>query len=439
MEQITLDTGCEGAGDAGMEGTMSDMLQAQPVATKEDRKRSGRPTVGGKGEAWDGLLHVFLSDGTVKTKNGLPGVPYSVRATLAALKTVWSDYAPGVTTGSAPTDWLWLATSADSIIAAITGDVYATAESSKYLHALADVCAVLARRTSNAHVTDVQAPSVLYTPELQGKYRSAADAGSPMSLHASPCVLHHHVSFADWKRLHDAVAALRAKHAEDGAAAEGAKEGYSPEAVRLLGWTDFVMGMLLPQAEGGAPLDVAHATLPSMQSDGLLVDSLVVVKAGEPLPAKGHFNTVEFDRTAQKAVLTLGAGSASPVRVELSPRCSAALVWVMGQRENAAHMERLLPRRLSVDVILRRVSRGALKGGLKGKVLTGGAALTAWTTHAFAEALDAVDKAMERYSLAAVDPVTVLRRAVYPRIASAVPPLLLPGDDVPVSALVASE
>lgn len=430
-----LDTGCESAGDAGMEGTMTDMLQAQPVDTKEDRKRSGRPTVGGKGEAWDGLLYVFLTDGTVKTKNGLPGVPYSVRATLAALKTVWSDYAPGVTSGSAPTDWLWLATSADSIIAAITGDVYATSESSKYLHALADVCAVLARRASNAHVSDAQAPPVLYTAELQGKYRAAADAGSPMSLHASPCVLHHHVSFADWKRLYDTVASLRAKHHEDGP--EG-KE-FSPEAMRLLGWADFAMGMLLPQADDGrAPLDVAHATLPSLQSDGLLVDSLVVVKSGEALPAKGAFNTVEMvDAVTKTAVLTLGAGTSSPVRVELAPRTAAALTWVMGQREGAAHMERLLPRRLCVDVILRRLSRGALKSSLKGKVLTGSAALTAWTTHAFADALDAVDKAMSKYTLAAVDPICVLQRAVYPRIASAVPPLILPSDDVPAAALVA--
>jgi len=426
-----MDTSSRAADEAGMEGTMADMLQAQPVETKEDRKRSGRPTVGGKGEAWDGLLQVFLSDGTVKTKNGLPGVPYSVRATLAALKIVWSDYAPAVTTGSAPTDWLWLATSADAIIAAITGDVYATAESSKYLHALADVCSVLARRTSNAHVTDAQAPPVLYTPELQGKYRAAADAGSPMSLHASPCVLHHHVAFSDWKRLYAAVEALRVNKYGEGH--EG-KE-CSPETLRLLGWADFIMGMLLPQAEDKAPLDVMHSTLASMQSDGLLVDSLVIVKPGEPLPPKGHINAVEYDKAAQKVTLTLNAGSPGAVKVELSPRTTAALLWVMGQREGAMHMERLLPRRLSVDVVLRRLSRGVLKASLKGKVLTGAAALTAWTTHAFADALNALDASMERYTLASVDPITVLQRAVYPRIASAVPPLILPSDDVPASAL----
>jgi hypothetical protein len=430
MEQIGDEMGVEGV---GMEGTMADMLQAQPVQTREDRKRSGRPTVGGKGEAWDSLLSVFLADGSVKTKNGLPGVPYSVRSTLTAVKIVWSDYAPGVTAGSAPTDWLWLATSADAIIAAITGDVYATGESSRYLHALADVCAVLARRTSSAHVTDAQAPVVLYTAELQGKYRAAAEAGSPMTLHASPCVLHHHVAYPDWVRLYDAVAQLQAKQRQEGP--EG-KE-FSPETLRLLGWADFAMGMLLPMRDGEAPLDVTWATLPGMSGEGLLVDSLVVAKTGEPLPTRGVYNTVEYDRATQTAAITLAAGTAGATRLDLSPRVAAALVWVMGQRESAVHMERLLPRRLTVDVILRRLSKGALKPSLKGKVLTGNAALVSWTTHAFATALDALDKSMSLYKLDAVDPISVVQRAVYPRIASAIPPLLMAGDDVPAAALVA--
>jgi hypothetical protein len=110
----------------------------------------------------------------------------------------------------------------------------------------------------------------------------------------------------------------------------------------------------------------------------------------------------------------------------------------MGQRDTAVHMERLLPRRLSVDVILRRLSKGPLKTSLKGKTLTGAAAHTAWTTHAFKDALDALDKSMDMYKLSAVDPISVVQRAVYPRIASAVPALLMAGDDVPASALVAS-
>lgn len=422
-----------GPEDAVMEATMSDMLQAQPVETKEDRKRSGRPTVGGKGEAWNALLRVFLEDGNVKTKNGLPGVPYSVRATMAAVKMVWSEYAPGVTSGSAPTDWLWLATSADSIVAAITGDVYATAESSRYLHALADVCSVLARRTSNAHVTDAQAPCVLFTEDLQGKYRAAAQAGSPMSLHASPCVLHHHVSYADWQRVQQAVIQMQTKQREEGPEAKG----FSPETLRLLGWADCALSLMLPMRDGEAPLDVAYHALPSMQAEGLFVDSLVVVRTGEPLPPKGVYNTVELDRATKVASLTLGAGSVSAVKVALSDHAAAALEWVMGQRETAVHMERLLPRRLTVDVILRRLSKGALKPSLKGKVLTGGAALMAWTTHAFADALDALDKTMDRYKLSAVDPIAVAQRAVYPRLASAVPPLLMAGDDVPAAALVA--
>ena len=418
--------------DAVMEGTMSDLLQAQPVETREDRKRAGRPAVGGRGEIWDALQRAFLADGHVKTKNGLPGVPYSVRNTLTAIKTVWSEYAPGVVPGAAPADWMWLATAADSVIQSITHDVYAT-DGAKFLHALADTCAVLARRATSEHVTDAQAPIVLYTEELQAKYRTAAVHGRPLSLHPTPSALHHHVAYEDWVRMRDWV--RRQWHQGIALAAAMGKE-QSPELARLLGWANLALSFQLPVFDNGAPLDVRYA---DALTHGSLLDTLVVAKAGAPLP-KGEHNTVHYDRDAKTAVITLAAGTPKEAVLVLPAPVSEAVEWAFTQRDSAVHMERLLPRRLSVDVILRRLSRnGPLKACLKGKVLTAAGCRMAWTTHAFADALGELSAAIERVGLGAVDPLTVLAAAVYPRTLEGVQPLLLLGDDIPAAALLKAD
>lgn len=403
-----------GPGNTVLEGTLESLLSAQPVDTRGERKRSGRPCVGGKGEVWDQLLQVFLHESHTRTKNGLPGVPYTIKNTLSALKSVWSDYVPDVTAGTAPTDFLWISTCADHLIHAITSDVYATADSGKLLHALADAAAVLAKRTSVDHVTDVQAPQVLYPPELQAKYRAAAMAGSPMQLHPSPCTLYHYVRFSDMHRIMQTVQEMRKDST------------LSPEAARLLGWGQFVLTLLLPMQGGAAPLDVQMGL-----EEGSCIDSLRVWKDKQAAQMDKELPLIDLNRQTKEGYVLLGGASYG-----LSPEAVDAFEWVYSQREGAMHMERLLPRRLSADVILRRLSKGPLKPLLKGKLLTVKAMRTAWTTHAFHDVLQALDARLEAMNLHCVDPLTTLSRAVLPRTLASLPTLYFPGDDVPASALV---
>lgn len=397
---------------AVLEGTMEDLMQQQPVDTRGERKRSGRPCVGGKGELWDGLLQVFLSESHARTKNGLPGVPYAIRNTIGHLKMVWSEYVPGVATGTAPTDFLWIATAADAVIDRITSDIYATADCSKYLHALADAAAVLSKRSSSAHVTDIQAPQVLYPPELQAKYRAAAVAGCPRSLHPTPCTSFHYVHYMDLLRLQDAV---RTMHNT---------EGLSPETARLVGWGNFVMTLLLPVQDGAAPLH--------MQMGGdCFLDELRVWKHDAAGMAAEGVPVIKVDRQGDTAMLVKGTFT-----YELSCVARKALQWVYEQRDGAVHMERLLPRRLTADTVLRRLSKGPLKGLLKGKLLTVKGITTTLTTYMLDDVLTMLDSRLKALQLADVDALDILTHGVYPSTVKGIPALFFPGDEVPASALV---
>lgn len=420
---------------------MDELMLSNPVDVRGDRKRSGRPCIGGRGELWSQLLSLLLSGAANRTKNGLPGIPYAIRNTVQSLKVVWSLYAPAVTSGAAPADFLWLSTSATALVDAMTNDTtLSSAACSQHLYALADVARALGQRTSDAHVTAVQAPQALFTPALEEAYRLAGSRCCPTTLYPAPPVLRNYVSLPDVSRL----LAFTLSTLE-----ERARVGHTPELVRLLHWGTFVLTFLLPFAGEALPLDLllkrerpggvsvtaaaedSPVPPPTPLTRPYIVDGLCVWRhaGGGEAPSYPAVSTedgayvVHLSRTLQAPVPRDGPAHKS-------------LQWVLEQREGAAHGERLLPRRLTVDTVLRRLSTGAWSPVLKGRTLTGKLVLTAWTTDAFASVLSALDERLQALRLADADALDVLRLSVFPCTIQAVPPLHFPGDHVLASALL---
>lgn len=382
--------------NAAVEGTLDDLVLSQMIDNGAlKRKRAGRPAVGGRGAIWDQLVTALVSAGK-PTKNGLPGVPYSVKNTVARLKVVWSTFVPGVEPGVAPTDWAWVSSNPAELAHAILCDLRTPDSAHRLLEALADAVRVL-------HPAE---------EETEALYRSASRRGTPLPLQPVPAVMDNFVAWPDWLRIVGHVNAL------------AARPDNSPEAGRLLGWGRFVLMTLVPESAGGTPLDVMPGGGPGATC---LADVLCLsTRPGEPRAD----NKVTVDK---HGVLCM-PGTAEVM--QLGPAAQACISWALKTRESADHMERLLPRRLTADSVLARLSKGLLKGVLKGKVLSVRGCRLAWTVSAFAATLREIDKDMQRLGLTAdVDALKLLSQGVH---LAHVPSLKLrfPDDDVPVADLI---
>jgi hypothetical protein len=423
--------------DAPMEGTIGALLHAQPVDTSpEDRKRSGRPCVGGRGELWEALTQLMLFETDSRTKNGLPGVPYAMKHTLMALKEVWTRYAPGVRLGVPPLDCVWLAASADAMVPAILTDVYlAPGECRRYLQALVDVTTVLSRRTSQEWITDAHAPRALFTPALISRYAQAVLEATPAPLHPTPCLAQHYVSWADVERLYGAAQEMLA----------GAVElKLGPDTVRALGWGRFVLALFMPVpgVDNGAPPHVTYGrdvlnqlrvakpgSSSSSSSSAEAMDTEGEEEEGVPPPRACVFLACDVARKEAWLEVPGVVPSLPPRRVPLTGPATEAALWVWLQRESAVHGERLFPKRVTSDVILKRLSR-AMPAHLHGRVLTSMGLHTAWVTHAFHDVLALLQARTQTLQLAGCDAPALLTTAVYPATVAALPRLCFPGDDV---------
>lgn len=392
---------------------MDVLLEAQPVQLREERKRSGRPCIGGRSDLWDKLTQVFLKDGQTRTKNGLPGVPYAVKNTIAALRSVWSDNVPDVSAGDAPVDLHWLSTHADAIIASLTTDAYTDSTVSSFaLLSLAGAVSALRERDTDTHVTEKVAPRVLYTQELQARYKAAAHAGVPRHLYPTTSTLRHFVSFPDVRRLGQFTGALL-----DGTV--------TPELSRLLHWGLFVFSLLLPIDGSDTPIDMALSAVP------VWIDALRAWKIDTPPPCDTLVPYLSLHKTTREARIHL-SGSTTVLNDKLYDLAE----WVMQQKEGLKHMERILPRRLTADGILRRMSQGPLKPSLQGKLLTVRGIRSAWTTYALHDVLQLLDTRIEALQLQAIDPLTLFSTALFPRTVEHVAPVFIPGDAVAAASLV---
>ena len=425
-----------------MEGTIGALLHAQPVDTSpEDRKRSGRPCVGGKGELWDAITQLMLFETDCRTKNGLPGVPYAMKSTMAALREVWTRYAPGVRLGVPPLDCVWIASAADTMIPSILTDVYLDLpDAMKFLQALADVSAVLSRRTSEEWITDAHAPRAMFTPAVTAKYVAAIAAARPRSGHPSPSQKQHFVCWADVERLYATVENFLANAVE---------YKLGPDAIRTLGWGRFALAMFmpLPGPDNGAPVHVTYGrdvlnhlhvwkgtralpTTAAMEEEGAA--DAEVAPAGVTVPF------LYCDVPRREAYLELPAVHASdaPTRVQLQGSTAEAALWVWLQRESSVHRERLFPKRVTTDIILKRLCK-QLQPYVHGRTLTAVGLHTSWVTHACQDVMALLHTRVQTLQLAECDVTAVLHTAVYPSTVSGIPRLCFPGDAVNVATLLA--
>jgi hypothetical protein len=399
-------------------------ITAESAASK---KRSGRPCIGGRGESWDKLLACFQEDAAMKTKNGLPGVPYALKSMLAHLKYVWTSYVPDVDIAIAPTEWRWLADKAPAITERIVKDVYSTGVKFKYLAALAQAVKLLGRRTSSVHVTDAEAPVGAFTAEVHETYAAASKAAAPPKLHPAPTQTQNFVKLSQLRELHAYVRKLRV-----------AKETGS-ETARLYGWADVVFSVSLYDTPLNMYASAASAKLDLLNT--LVMDHKSHADPAVPTPAAdvAKHNTISGDRSI---TLRRGVDGAPVVWTPKEEDGREALDWAWRQRaEGADHLERFLPRRLSVDHILKRMCRtAALKKIMGGRVLTSELLRTAYVTAAFESSLDALHASVDRLRLHAVDPLLVLSHGLYPRTlgidrdAIAFPPAITPASELLVDA-----
>lgn len=410
--------------DCAMEGTIDSLLQAQPVdVLSVDRKRSGRPCVGGKGEVWDNLTAVVVELSEIRTKNGLPGVPYALKNTINALREVWTDYAPGARAGVAPHDFLWISSAAESMITAINTDIYLdSSDCARFLQSLSDVAEILSRRTSSEWLTDAQAPVALYTPELIARYAAAAAQCSPLSLHPTPSLKTHFVCWEDVERVHTACQDMLARAVEN-------KLG--SEATRTLGWASLVFTVCAPHPgrDNGAPLTtIAGTDVLNTLKVWKLADKTRVVAGDSPF--------LVCDSALRTATIGIPNAQGVYTHYNYSGAAADAFLWAWMQRETSVHGERLLPKRVTADVILRRASK-VLSAYLHDKTLSTTGIHIAWTTWAFQDVLALLQQRIHTLQLADCDALSLLRTAVFPSTVSATPRLCFPGDDVTVTALLA--
>lgn len=428
-------------GDCAMEGTIGALLHAQPVDTSpEERKRSGRPCVGGKGELWDAITHLMMFETDCRTKNGLPGVPYAMKHTMAALREVWTRYAPGVKLGVPPLDCVWIASAADAMIPAISTDVYLSlSDALRFLQALADVSAVLCRRTSEEWITDAHAPRAMFTPAVTAKYAAAIASARPSALHPTPSQKQHFICWADVERLYGTVESMLANAVE---------HKLGPDAIRTLGWGRFVLALFMPfpGPDNGAPLhvtfgmDVLNHLHVWKQTRASAAGMEVEPAPGteEPADVAPASVTVPFlycDVPRGEAYLELPSQLGRPVaRVQLQGKIAEAALWVWLQRESAIHRERLFPKRVTTDIVLKRLCK-QLQPYVHARTLTAMGLHTSWVTHAFAEVMDLLDVKVRALQLGGCDILPVLQTAVYPSTISSIPRLCFPGDAVNVATL----
>lgn len=379
-----------------VEGTVEELVHAHSMESGlGKRKRAGRPTVGGRGAIWDQLQQAFINTDSTRTKNGLPGVPYTVKHALTRLKGVWSNYGPNVQPGMAPTDWCWLVDYTIDIVSAVKRDLDAANDAQSLFLSLADAVRVL-------RVSGLGGGSTftLAAPAAESAYKDAAASCEIVSLQPVPALLSNYIGWQDWLRVRDYVEKLM-------------KNANSPENARLLGWTRYVLSLLLPPIEDSTAVPV-HVLYPGVS------DSLTV-----------------FDVNMQECSITVKEGVKAII---VPPSVQAALQWAVTTRDASSKRERLLPRRLTTDSLLSRVSRGLLKGILKGKDLSIRCCEAAWTTHAFSATLDALDKDTARLDVRSegkrIDVLRLLGQGLYPSTVVSAPALRFPDDDVLVADLL---
>lgn len=402
--------------------TMEQSLQEVSVAaatatsTTGKRKRSGRPVVGGgdkkdsaSAASWTALLNVFQHDvKAAKTKNGLPGVPYTLKNTLAALKMVWSMYTPGVDATQPPTEWTWLVGSAGGIIEKIMADVY-NPGTGKLLAACGEACAMLAKRSNEEYVKNAEAPVEIYTQEVCDKYAHAAHACSPTALSLPDPVMKNFVDYTDLCLLKERVAdqftgRVRTEHSDNA------------ETMRLMGWAMLVFAFSLP--EDAVPDNACQPK--SIKTEFL--NTLCIAKGGGDIDK--DVNTVS--KLGEDIILTLRKATVPQVR-KLEGEQKKMVEWALEQRSGAEHLDRLYPRRLHTDKALRRLSKGPLKDVLAGRTLTAAGLRAAWVTHHCRDVLAAVEqRLLARMGADRVDPLLVLSYGVLPKHAAAIAGLAIP-------------
>lgn len=378
-----------------------------PGVAGNKRKRNGRPCVGGKGGSWTALLSFFQYDiKAAKPKNGLPGVPYTLKNTISALKTVWTLYMPdAVDRSAAPEQWRWMVDSADGIIEKIMGDVY-TPGAGKLLQALSDACSMLAKRDPElmlSHVTDEQAPLELFTQAVIDKYAKAAQACSPTVLTLADPAMKNFVSYTDVQRLRERMSELERVPDQNA------------DTLRILAWGHLVLEFSSPA--DGVPDSIRIP--PRIKTDFL---NNLLIDRGKPLDKDA--NTVA--QVGEDVILTVRK-NASPYMRKLEGKAKALMSWALAQRAGADHLERLLPRRLNTDRILRRLSKGPLKPALEGRTLTAAGLRSAWVSHHCRDVLQSVEEQLlERMGLEKADPLQVLSYGILPKYVDTVKALTIP-------------
>lgn len=407
------------------ESQVADALCAHPLpGAAEDmlgkRKRSGRPVLGGKGGSWDALVQCILADAhTPKPKNGLPGIPHAVRALIAHLKLVWSNYVPHVDVTLAPTDFRWMATAQDGILAALRKDSKLKADTAHdMLKALHDACTYLRDRVNGEWIAWADAPRELYTDAVLQAYKEAVEDTKGKMLAPPPSFLRHMITFDDMCAMQTFLHAMRT---------EGAA---NPDTLRMLGWAEVVLACWIPEDKGDIPLAM-RAAMVTPNTD--ILNSMTIARANEPNVGSMADPTVPALPTLIETVsasedgvqhLEIVSGHGK-LRMPLEGKFKAIMRWALAQRAHAPSGERLLPRRLNSDTILRRVSRTVLSKYLgEDRILSTAILRSAWVTHHCAAVLSALETALP---LDCVDsPLHILSHGLIPSHAHGIRPLLMP-------------
>ena len=418
--------------DAHQEGTLDELASRDGIIDTAGvkRARAGRPAVGGRGVIWAELQDAFMSVNSLRTKNGLPGVPYTVKATIGHVKHTWSTYVPGVDPGVAPTDFTWLVAAPATLSAAVLRDVRRASSTPAILTALADTVRVLRAKLQGT----------TFGEEHEEVYRSAATEGVAMPLHPSRGLLSNSIVYEDWQRVRsylDSYVETHETRAAAGATEDTTRPKVSPEALRLAGWGRVVLTFLMPPPEHPAlaPWDAVVTSGPyRTATQDCSVDS---VRLRVTPPSLSSSASPEID-PVRMVVNYDGSvclpGSVTPL--EGTPTTKRTLLWALRTRESAEDGDRLLPRRLTSNGVLERLSRGLLRDVLRGKILSVQGCQAAWTTHAFQATLAALAQDERALGLTeGSDVMTLLGKGIHSATAPSAR-LHFPGDHVPVSALI---
>lgn len=379
-----------------MEGiTMSEANEQVKTALasageKAPRKRPGRPIAGGADAdgVWKALTEKFLGDSKFKTKNGLPGIPYALKEIIIHLKEAWSDYSDEVlacdSADEAPKTWDWCWDKAAEFCTVILDDVHCS-NAAGMLRALGAVCDLFGKK------------------EAVKEYMEAEASTACGPLEPSYAIKKHGIKLSDLLKCRDYI---RAKKRED---------ANTPDTLRILGWGDVLLSILLN--ESGVQPGIEHLR-PAFVND---LDLLT----GEDLPQP------ESSHVGQEGVLYLwNSTTKSHDAVRLtSAEAKAAIAWAFAQREGGKTGDRFLPRRLSVETILSRLSKGPLSVPLKGRQLKMDHVYTVMMTHLYAEVL----LALEKVSVPQEHHFHILTKTVFPSLLEAsLPDLVYPPAGRPV-------